>query len=152
MIRGSKIENDHLLLLLQKKAPRIVAYQDYIAYSEPIYKDLNLVKVPYMYTCAVWNFYYKLMNNLLPIYFENCKPTLPRIDQLYNVRKPVFHLPKVKHKFAEQLPDFHLVKLLNENGSFEISSNVFTHSKKNLVPMLISLFTQNNTCIAVLQW
>ena len=46
------------------------------------------------------------MNNLLPIYFENCKPTLPRIDQLYNVRKPVFHLPKIKHKFAEQLPDY----------------------------------------------
>ena len=72
-----------------------------------------------MYTCAVWNFYYKLMNNLLPIYFENCKPTLPRIDQLYNVRKPVFHLPKIKHKFAE-----------NKNGSFRISSKVFTHSKK----------------------
>ena len=59
------------------------------------------------------------MNNLLPIYFENCKPTLPRIDQLYNVGKPVFHLPKIKHKFAE-----------NKNGSFRISSKVFTHSKK----------------------
>ena len=91
---------------------------------------MNLVKFPDMYTCAVRNFYYKLMNNLLPIYFENCKPTLPRIDQLYNVRKPVFHLPKIKHKFAEQLPDYQLVKLLNKNGSFRISSKVFTHSKK----------------------
>ena len=59
-----------------------------------------------------------------------CKPTLPRIDQLYNVRKPVFHLPKIKHKFAEQLLDYQLVKLLNKNGSFRISSKVFTHSKK----------------------
>ena len=89
-----------------------------------------------MYTCAVWNFYYKHINNLLPIYFENCKQTLPRIDQLYNVRKPVFHLPKIKHKFAEQLPDYQLVKLLNKNGSFRISSKVFTHSKKKFVPML----------------
>ena len=126
----SKIENGHPLHLLQKKALRIVANQDYIAHSEPICKALNLVKVPDMYTCAVWNFYYKLMNNLLPSYFENCKPTLPRIDQLYNVRKPVFHLPKIKHKFAEQLPDYQLVKLLNKNGSFRISSKVFTHSKK----------------------
>ena len=70
------------------------------------------------------------MNNLLPIYLENYKPTLPRIDQLYNVRKPVVHLPKIKHKFAEQLPDYQLVKLLNKNGSFRISSKVFTHSKK----------------------
>ena len=70
------------------------------------------------------------MNNLLPIYFKNCKPTLPRIDQLYNVRKPVFHLPKLKHKFAEQLLDYQLVKLLNINGSFTISLKGFTHSKK----------------------
>ena len=120
----SKIENGHPLHLLQKKALRIVANQDYIAHSEPICKALNLVKVPDMYTCAVWNFYYKLINNLLPIYFENCKPTLPRIDQLYNVRKPVFHLPKTKHKLLNNL------KLLNKNGSFRISSKVFTHSKK----------------------
>ena len=90
-----------------------------------------------MYTCAVWDFHYKLMNNLLPIYFENCEPTLPRIDQLYNVIKPVFHLPKIKHKFAEQLPDYQLVQLLNEIRSLRIFSKVFTHSKKkNLVLML----------------
>ena len=66
LVWGSKIENGHPLHLLQKKALRIVANQDYIAHSEPICKALNLVKVPDMYTCAVWNFYYKLMNNLLP--------------------------------------------------------------------------------------
>ena len=139
LVWGSKIENGHPLHLIQKKALRIVAYQDYIAHSEPICKALNLVKVPDMYTCALWNFYYKLMNNLLQIYFENCKPTLPRIDQQYNVRKPVFHLSKIKHKFVEQLPDYQLVKLLNENGSFRISSKVFTHSKNGFNPMLRTL-------------
>ena len=91
-----------------------------------------MVKVPNMYTCALWNFYYKLMNNLLPIYFENCKPTLHRIhvDQLYDIRKPVFHLPMITHKFAEQLPYYQLAKLLNENGSFRKSSKLFTHLKK----------------------
>ena len=77
------------------------------------------------------------MNNLLPIYLENCKPTLPRIDQLYNVRKPVFHLPKIKHKFAEQLPDYQLVKLLSKkNGIFGISSKYSRIQKKDLVLML----------------
>ena len=116
LVWGSKIENGHPLHLLQRKALRIVAIQDYSAHSEPICKALNLVKVP----------------DFLPIYFEICKPTLPRIDQLYNVRKPVFHLPKIKHKFAEQLPDYQLVKLLNKNGIFRISSKVFTHSKKRI--------------------
>ena len=128
MVWGSKIENGYQLHLLQKKAPRIVANQDYIAHSEPSCRALNLMKVSDKYTCAVWNFYYKLMNYHLPIYFENCKPTLPKIDQLYHVRKLVFHLLKIRHKFAEQLPDYQLVKLLNENGSFRISSKVFTHN------------------------
>ena len=132
LVWGSKTKNGHPLHLLQKKALRIVANQNYIAHSEPICKALNLVKVLDMYTCAVWNFYYKLINKLLPVYFKNCKPTLPRIDQLYNVRKPVFHLSKIKHKFAEQLPDYQLVKLLNKNGSFRISLKVFTHSKKRI--------------------
>ena len=130
MVWDSKIEKGHPLNLLQKKALRIFANQDYIAHSEPICKALNLVKFSDMFTCAVWYIYYKLMNNLVSIYFENCKQTLPKIDQLYNVRKTVFHLPKIKYKFAEQLPDYKLVKLLNKNGSFRISSKVFTHSKK----------------------
>ena len=49
LVWGSKIENGHPLHLLQKKALRIVANQDYIAHSEPICKALNLVKVPDMY-------------------------------------------------------------------------------------------------------
>ena len=100
--KNSRVDKSQPLHLLQKKALRIVANQDYISHSGPICKALNLVKVPDMYTCAVWNFCCKLMNNLLPLYFENCKPTLPRMDQLYNVRNPVFHLPKIKHEFAEQ--------------------------------------------------
>ena len=56
---GSKIENGHPLQLLQKKALRFVANQDYIVHSKHTCKALNLVKVPDMYyTCAVWNFYY----------------------------------------------------------------------------------------------
>ena len=130
LVWDSKTDNGYPLHLLQMKALRIVANQNYTAHSETICKALNLVKDPDMYTCAVWNFYYKLMNNLLPIYFENCKQTISRKDQLYNVRKPVFYVPNIKHKFAEQLPDYQLVKLLNKNKKIENSSKVFTHSRK----------------------
>ena len=43
---------------------------------------------------------------------------------------PSFHLAKIKREFVEQLPDYQLVKLLNKNGSFRISSKLFTHSRK----------------------
>ena len=70
MIWGSQIDNGHPLHLLQKKALRIVANQDYIAHSELICKSLNLVKVPDMYACAVGKLYYKLMDNILPLYLK----------------------------------------------------------------------------------
>ena len=85
------------------------------------------------------------MNNLLPIYFENCKPTLPSVDQLHNVRKPVLHLPEIKHKFSEQLPDYQLVKLLKKNRSFRISSKFSHIQKKDLVLIFWTLSMKHMT-------
>ena len=42
---GSKIVPDHLLHLLQKKALRIFASQDYISHTEPICKEYRILKI-----------------------------------------------------------------------------------------------------------
>ena len=47
-----------------------------------------------MFPIAVWKFYYKLMNNQLPEYFVDWRPELP---------SRVFHMPLIRHKFAENL-------------------------------------------------
>ena len=44
LVRGSKIKYNHPLLLLQKKAVRNIANEDYIAHSEPLCKSLNILK------------------------------------------------------------------------------------------------------------
>ena len=90
----SKIENGHPLHLLQKKALRIVANQDYIAHSEPICKALNLVKVPDMDTCAVWNFY----NNNNNIYLKSNIHSIIRykFSGLYNGIKHGIHIKTVQ--------------------------------------------------------
>ena len=43
LVWGSKINNNHLLHLLQKRALRIVKNTDYVACSKPICKDLRLL-------------------------------------------------------------------------------------------------------------
>ena len=128
LVWGSKINTDHPLHLLQKRALRIVVNQDYIAHSEPICKSLGLLRVPNMFKFALWKFYFRLMNNKLPTCFEYLKPVLPRICDIHTIRRPSFHLPFIKHDFAEQLLCYQLPKILNENGSNRISSKVFTHS------------------------
>ena len=35
----------------------------------------------------------------------------------YNIRLPTFHLPLIKHAFAEQRLDYELIKILNSNRS-----------------------------------
>ena len=58
------------------------------------------------------------MNNKLPKCFSTIKPKLPVITGNYEIRNPVFHLPAIKHKFAESLLQHCLIKLINEQNCF----------------------------------
>ena len=129
LVWGSKIIKNHSLHLVQKKALRIVTNRDYIAHSEPICKRLRLLQVPDMFRISMWKFYYKLMNNKLPLYFSSMKPELPVVCDTHVIRHPTFHLPKIVHEFAEQLLKYQLIKLLNnEKCSILITGKVHTHS------------------------
>ena len=55
------------------------------------------------------------MNNKLPKCFSTIKPNLPVITEHYKIRNPVFHLPAIKHKFAESSLQYCLIKLINEH-------------------------------------
>ena len=112
---GSNIKAGHKLHLLQKKALRIIDSSHYIAHTEPICKKLQVVKLTDMFRISAWKFYYKLSNNLLPSYFNYMKPSLPVICNYYGIRNPKFHLPPIKHAFAEQMIQYCLIKLLNND-------------------------------------
>ena len=126
---GVTISNDNRLHLLQKKALRLISNSNYIAHTEPIYKKIRLLKLTEMFPIAVWKFYYKLMNNQPPEYFINWKPELPRVCPRNKIRSPVFHLPLIRHKFAENSLRYCLIKQLTmEKCSVLITSKVHTHS------------------------
>ena len=100
LVWGSNVKDGHKLHLLQKKAIRVISNSHYIAHTEPICKRLHTLKVSDMFRLAIWKFYYKLMNNKLPSYFNYMKPNLPVICNYYGIRKPKFHLPIIRHVFA----------------------------------------------------
>ena len=104
------MKENHPLHLLQKKAVRVIDNSHYIADTEPICKK----KVPVMFSIALWKFYDKLINNKLPECFSTLKSRFPEIVEHYEIRNPVFHLPAIKHKFAENLLQYCLIKLINE--------------------------------------
>ena len=98
------------------KALKLISNSNYIAHTELICKDLRLLKVTDMFSIAVWKFYYKLTNNQLPTYFVEWKPELSRVCVHYEIRGPVFHLPVIKHTFAEHSLRYCLVKQLKERS------------------------------------
>ena len=75
---GSSIKEKHPLHFLQKKDLRIITNNDYIAHTEPIYKELKILKLNDMFAVSVWKFYYKLLNGMLPPYFSFIIPELPK--------------------------------------------------------------------------
>ena len=114
---------------MQKKGLRIEAGCGYLSHTEPICKQMQLLKVADMFRVALWNFYYKLMNNLLSSYFDIFKPTLGVVCSFYDIRKPLFSLPKPSIELQKSSLKYVLSKLMNEeNGCISITSKVHTHS------------------------
>ena len=149
---GSKIHIGHRLLLLQKKALRMINDSHYIAHTEPICKKLQIVKISDLFRITVWKFYYKLTNTLLPSYFNQMMPTLPVICNYYGVRNPKFHLPSIKHSFAEQQVQYCLIKLLNEDREAEeiihnIQNQNFCNFKSSLKYKIIASYSDK--CVII---
>ena len=113
---GSNITAGHKLHLLQKKAVRIVDHRHFLAHTEPICKRLRIVKIVDMFQISIWKFYYKLINNMLPSYFEYMKPVQPVACNYYGIRKPRLHPPIINHEFGEQMVQYCLIKILNEDN------------------------------------
>ena len=113
---GSNITAGHKLHLLQKKAVRIVDHRHFLAHTEPICKRLRIVKIVDMFQISIWKFYYKLMNNMLPSYFEYMKPVQTVACNYYGIRKPRLHPPIINHEFGEQMVQYCLIKIINEDN------------------------------------
>ena len=58
------------LEILQKKAVRIVTKSNFIAHTDPLFRQLNVLKIKDMFK-VILKFYYKLSYGLLPKYFNS---------------------------------------------------------------------------------
>ena len=82
--------------LLQKRVIRIINREAYDAPTDPIFKDLNILKLNDIYLLQLGIFMYKYQNNLLPINFAN---SFLRTDQVhnYNTRASrLFYVPSCR--------------------------------------------------------
>ena len=71
-IESSRIE------VLKQKAIRFVTNSGYIAHTTQLFREEGLLKVQDIFKLKLLKFYYKLSNNLLPLYFDSYRDVINR--------------------------------------------------------------------------
>ena len=107
----------------QKKAIRTTTYSNYIAHSEPLLKELNLLKVKDTFHLKILKFPFKLYHNTLPPYFNNYRADLEKIKTPYSFRPHPLPVPRVSHVYAEAGMVYKLVVMQNK---ITISDNIIS--------------------------
>ena len=79
---GSQIDRIHLL---HKRVIRNISKSNFRAHTEPLFKEHKLLKVQDVYYIAVSKFYFKLVNNHLPHYFNKFTPQFSAGHQHYTI-------------------------------------------------------------------
>ena len=71
---------------LQKKAVRVISNRTYNAHTEPIFKSLQLLKIPDIYKQCVLKFYFQYCHSQLPSYLQSFSYTFRKDIHEYNTR------------------------------------------------------------------
>ena len=117
------------LFVLQKKALRIITCSRYNCHTNPLFKDLKLLKCPDICKLHAYKFCFKLENKQLPGYFHSGIFTKSSDIHDYFVRdQNKFILPLVRHEFAKSSVQFKISHFFNDIDDKLIKDKIYTHS------------------------
>ena len=134
---------------LQKKALRILTNSAYKAHTEPLFKELNLLKFEHIRALHDFNFCFKFENKLLPEYFKSDGFVPEECQKNYFTRhsQNKYRVPMVRHDFATngisyRLPIIH--NTMPNNFKEKITSHSQDSFKKYIKLKLLESY--NETC------
>ena len=128
LLWGSEIESIHKL---QKRVLRIISGSKFNAHTESICREEQLLKVNEIYKLAIYNFYFNLINNELPHYFQDFKPTFSDGVNHYLLRNPSRQIPNIFHEFPKHSLRYRLIFTLNNTSTTIIDKSIFAIIKRN---------------------
>ena len=128
LLWGPKLHLNDRLHILQKKAVRIITCNSYFAHSEPLFKQLRLLKTCDIYKCQLLKFIFKLIHKQLPHYFKQF--TFIFRNQQHNYATRTCHnvfIPNVNHEFAKRNIRFNAPAAYNSTNR-NIIDKIYSHS------------------------
>ena len=78
---------------------RVITNSYYIAHTDPIFKTLNLLKLPDLYRLQLYKLYYKMKKQTVPTYFRNI---LTEVIIPYNTRSSFLKCPIARHEYTRK--------------------------------------------------
>jgi hypothetical protein len=114
---------------LQKKSIRIICQCEYNAHTEPLFKQLYILKVSDILIRKLYKFYFKLYNHHIPKYYLQTQFLfIQSQSHSYNTRNAIYTKPKISHKFTEFTLRYQLPSELNKKID-DILEKTKTHSE-----------------------
>ena len=102
------------IVKLQKKAIRLINSANFVAHTEPLFKELNLMKFEDLLRLKALKFYYKHYHNKMPKYFNNFFTT-QSITHPYNTRHRHVSRTVLPHRISTKYRiRYYIPNLLNE--------------------------------------
>ena len=115
-------QNYKRMFKLQKRVMRIITCSKYNAHSEPLFKELKLLKLEDIRKLQELKFYYKLVHRQLPSYFNCISVTTINAVHQHNTRQSGdLYSDKVKHDFAKRCIRFSVIDTVNKTNTSIIS-------------------------------
>ena len=115
---------------VQKRAIRIIGASKYNAHTEPLYKQLHLLKACDICKLQELKFYHKLINRQLPKYFERFVYQTNLDLYNYNTRRGhILHIPRINHAFAQLNIRHSAIQTVNSMPD-NVSDNIRIHNLK----------------------
>ena len=135
---------------LQKRALRIMTNSKYNAHTEPLFKELHLLKVKDIFDVQCLKFWYKFVNKKLPNYFRDMFKYNYELHEIGTRSQEQLHLYPTRTSGARNVLRHHIPELLNKFPKYLIDI-IKTHSlysiSYNIKCYLTDLYSYNYSII-----
>ena len=116
---------------LQKRAIRIITNKKYNAHTDPIFKNLGILKLSDLFAISHLKLFFRYQQNELPGYFSNMFESIPR-EHNYQLRTQNKHFNQPNKVSSKKCIRYHLPKLIQSLPNC-ITGKVHTHSYQSFI-------------------
>ena len=141
------------LLKIQKKAVRIITLSGYSAHSEPLFKQLNMLKIADQLRLQELKFYFKYIHKNLPAYLLDWEFISNVNIHLHDTRtSSKMHTVRTKHEFAKKCLKYNLPHSINAHSiNAIVVEKIQTHSLRGFTTYAKQFHIQKYTDTCAIQ-